>query len=141
MTDALVNVAKVLFVAALYLFLFFVARAVRGHVSSDTGRRPRRTKSAATTPALMVTSPESSRRTIEIRRPVVVGRGSQADVTLEDSFASDRHARFDITEGQLFVEDLGSTNGTIVNGETVGQRIALSRGDTVRIGGTIMEVR
>jgi pSer/pThr/pTyr-binding forkhead associated (FHA) protein len=141
MTDTLVNIAKVAFVAGLYLFLFFVARAVRGHVSAEAPAKSRRTEAPAPLLALVVTSPESNRRTIEIRRPLVVGRGANADIALEDAFASDRHARFDTTDGRLFVEDLGSTNGTIVNGEAVTRRTPLAAGDTIRIGGTIMEVR
>lgn len=138
MTDAIVNIAKVAFVAGLYLFLYFVARAIRGHVASERTRRP---DTSEHVPTLVVTKPEDRRRTIEVRRPIVVGRGARVDVTLEDAFASDSHARFDTTDGRLFVHDLGSTNGTMVNGERVTERTALTKGDAVQIGGTIMEVR
>ena len=138
MTDTIVNLTKVAFVGGLYVFLFFVARAIRGHVASD---RSRRSEAQEQVPTLVITAPDASQRTIEVRRPIVVGRAAHADITLEDAFASDRHARFDTAEGRLFVHDLGSTNGTTVNGEPVTERTALSRGDTVRIGGTKMEVR
>jgi pSer/pThr/pTyr-binding forkhead associated (FHA) protein len=138
MTDTIVNLTKVAFVGGLYVFLFFVARAIRGHVTSD---RSRRSEAPERVPTLVITAPEASARTIEVRRPIVVGRGAEADITLEDAFASDRHARFDTADGALFVHDLGSTNGTMVNGEPVSDRTVLSRGDTVRIGGTTMEVR
>lgn len=138
MSDTLVNVTKVAFVAGLYVFLFFMARAIRGHLATDRARRP---DPAESVPTLKVTAPDDAGRTIEVRRPIVVGRGANVDVTLEDAFASDRHARFDTAEGRLFVHDLGSTNGTMVNGERVTERTALSRGDAVTIGGTIMEVQ
>lgn len=138
MTDTIVNIAKVAFVTGLYVFLFFVARAIRGHVASERTRRPETPEGV---PRLVVTKPEDKRRTIEVRRPMVVGRGAQVDVTLEDAFASDRHARFDTTGGRLFVHDLGSTNGTMVNGARITERTALEEGDAVQIGGTIMEVR
>ncbi|HSM01836.1 MAG TPA: FHA domain-containing protein [Acidimicrobiia bacterium] len=138
MTDTIVNIAKVAFVAGLYIFLYWVARAIRGHVASERTRRP---EAPEHVPLLVVTRPEESKRTIEVRRPIVVGRGTQVDVTLEDAFASDRHARFDTTAGNLFVHDLGSTNGTMVNGRRVTERTALAKGDAVQIGGTIMEVR
>jgi len=138
MSDIIVNITKVVFVSGLYVFLFLVARAIRSHVASEKTRRP---ETSEQVPALVITAPPAAARTIEVRRPIVVGRGAQVDITLEDAFASDRHARFDTTAGRLFVHDLGSTNGTMVNGERVTERTALSAGDAVRIGGTIMEVR
>ena len=140
MSDTLINVSKVAFVALLYLFLFYVARAVRGQVASDSpsGRRP---EAAEPLPVLVVTAPGAEPQTIEVRKPMVVGRSAQADVTFEDAFASDQHARFDTSGGRLYVQDLGSTNGTTLNGERVTERRVLARGDMIRIGATIMEVR
>ncbi|MEX0825854.1 MAG: FHA domain-containing protein [Acidimicrobiia bacterium] len=142
MSDTIVNVSKVAFVALLYLFLFYVARAVRGHVASDSprGRRPEAAEPLPL-PVLVVTAPGTEPRTIDVRKPLVVGRSAQADVTIEDAFASDQHARFDTAGGRLYVQDLGSTNGTTLNGERVTERRVLARGDTIRIGATIMEVR
>ncbi|MEX1208247.1 MAG: FHA domain-containing protein [Acidimicrobiia bacterium] len=140
MSDTIVNVSKVAFVALLYLFLFYVARAVRGHVASDSPRT-RRPEAAEPLPVLMVTAPGTEPRTIEVRKPLVVGRSAQADVTFEDAFASDQHARFDTAGGRLYVQDLGSTNGTTLNGERVTERRVLARGDMIRIGATTMEVR
>jgi len=138
MSDTIIAITKVAFVAGLYVFLFFVARSIKGHVTAERARRP---EGADTVPILEVTAPESARRTIEVRRPIVVGRGTNVDITLDDAFASDRHARFDTAEGRLFVHDLGSTNGTMVNGDRVAERTPLSPGDAITIGGTIMEVR
>lgn len=140
MSETLVNVAKVAFVAVLYLFLFYVARGVRGHLGADT-TRTRNTEGADAPPVLVVTAPGIDQRTVEIRKPLVVGRSTQADITLEDAFASDRHARFETAGGRLFILDLGSTNGTTLNGQRLTERTALNKGDTVQIGATIMEVR
>lgn len=140
MTDTIVNVSKVAFVALLYLFLFYLARGIRGHVAGDTPQ-VRRPDAAESLPVLVVTTPGADPLIFEVRKPLVVGRGAQADITFEDAFASDRHARFDTAGGRLYVQDLGSTNGTTINGERVTDRTALSRGDTIRIGATIMEVR
>jgi hypothetical protein len=141
MTDALVNLSKVAFVALLYLFLFYVARAVRGQVASEAPRGRRPDAATESPPVLVVTAPGVDGRTIEVRKPLVVGRSPQADITFEDAFASDRHARFDTAGGRLYVQDLGSTNGTTLNGERVNARTALEKGDTIRIGATIMEVK
>jgi hypothetical protein len=64
----------------------------------------------------------------------VLGRGEQAEIRLEDPFASSRHAQIS-RQGQIFViEDLGSTNGTYLNEELLGGPQPLHPGDRVRIG-------
>jgi hypothetical protein len=69
--------------------------------------------------------------------PVTVGRGAQNDLPLdEDDFASARHARFEPRRDGVWVEDVGSTNGTFVNGRRLGKAHKLRPGDVVRIGGT-----
>ena len=65
--------------------------------------------------------------------PVVVGRSTKADIILAEDSVSRRHARLFVSGGCLFVEDLGSSNGVLVNGERVAQQ-ALSRNDVVQIG-------
>jgi hypothetical protein len=64
----------------------------------------------------------------------LLGRGDQADIRLEDGFASARHARL-VPQGDVMVlEDLGSTNGTYLNGEPVRGPQPLHAGDRIRIG-------
>lgn len=142
MSDVVVNVVRVGFLVAVYLFLFFVARAVSRHLASEPRTRP---ASPEAPPApgvtLLVTSGWSEPRVVEIRGKMVVGRSPEADVTLDDEFASGRHARFEVVEGALFVEDLGSRNGTLVNGRPAKERTRLASGDVVRIGETEMEAR
>jgi len=139
MSPLLVNLFKVLFIAVLYGFLWVVVRAVRSHLAAGTGTTERPT---STTAVLVVVEPESAAgRVIPVERPTLVGRGPGADVPFDDPFTSDRHVRFDRVEGRLVVEDLGSTNGTLVNGIPVVGRRTLDRGDVIRVGQTIMEVR
>lgn len=139
MSDLVVNVVRVGFAAALYLFLFFVARAVGRHLAGG----PRTTSRLPGPPhvALVVGIGEKEPRVVEIRRALVVGRSPEADVTLDDEFASGLHARFEVVEGTPYVEDLGSRNGTLLNGQSVLERAALALGDVVRIGETDIEVR
>jgi hypothetical protein len=69
--------------------------------------------------------------------PVTVGRGGQNDVALEgDDFASARHVRFEPRRDGVYVHDLGSTNGTYVNGVRIERMRRLTPGDVVRVGGT-----
>lgn len=70
---------------------------------------------------------------------IVVGRASDVAIVLVEEMVSRRHARFVMTESEVAVEDLGSTNGTFVNGEKI-QRSSLKEGDRVLIGTSIMKV-
>lgn len=70
---------------------------------------------------------------------VVVGRGTDADLMLLEGIVSRHHARFTLFDGVLTVEDLGSTNGSFVNGDRVRQR-RLEQGDRVLIGTSILKV-
>lgn len=70
---------------------------------------------------------------------IVVGRASDVAIVLVEEMVSRRHARFVMTESDISVEDLGSTNGTFVNGEKI-QRASLKEGDRVLIGTSIMKV-
>jgi len=77
---------------------------------------------------------------IEITESLVMGRSPSSDVTFSDSYLSSQHARFSVDNGELLVEDLGSTNGTFVNQEPVIHRTVLRRGDIVQVGGGLFEV-
>ena len=66
-----------------------------------------------------------------------IGRSSESDIVLKsDDYASGRHARLTRHGGLLYVEDMGSTNGTFVNGRKAVGATPLKHGDTVRIGST-----
>jgi hypothetical protein len=69
--------------------------------------------------------------------PLTVGRGSQNDVAIGgDEFASARHVRFEPRRDGVWVQDLGSTNGTYVNGIRIDGARRLAPGDVVRVGET-----
>jgi pSer/pThr/pTyr-binding forkhead associated (FHA) protein len=71
-----------------------------------------------------------------------VGRAVGCGVALpDDTFVSQLHARVFRRDGDLFVEDLGSTNGTYLNRKKVTAAIALRHGDQLQIGKTTLEVR
>jgi len=73
--------------------------------------------------------------------PLLIGRGNDAAIRLDDDYVSTRHARIANSGEQWFVEDLGSTNGTYVGTTRITQPTALQLGTQVRIGKTIMELR
>jgi pSer/pThr/pTyr-binding forkhead associated (FHA) protein len=73
--------------------------------------------------------------------PLLVGRGSDAQIRLDDDYVSTRHARIASSGDQWFVEDLGSTNGTYLGSQRLTQPAVLQLGSKVRIGKTILELR
>jgi FHA domain len=66
-----------------------------------------------------------------------VGRSKEADVRIDDRYASSIHARVFSREGRFYVEDMNSTNGTLLNGATLQGEAELIDGDSVQIGDTI----
>ena len=71
---------------------------------------------------------------------LVVGRASTSDLVLEDRFLSRRHSRIFRRGEELLIEDLGSRNGTLVNGQPVRQPAPLGPGDVVKISGSVLTV-
>ena len=68
------------------------------------------------------------------------GRAQDADLVLVDDYASGRHARLFPQGTRWFLEDLGSTNGTYVNGAPVTRAVPVGPGTAIRIGKTVMEL-
>jgi len=77
---------------------------------------------------------------VDIERALTIGRNAECDLRLQDTYLSGRHARFANDQGDLTIEDLGSTNGSYVNQEAVTTRVHLERGDIVQVGGVLFEV-
>jgi pSer/pThr/pTyr-binding forkhead associated (FHA) protein len=73
--------------------------------------------------------------------PLLIGRGSDAAIRLDDDYVSTRHARIAASGDQWFVEDLGSTNGTYIGSVRINQPTAIAIGTRIRIGKTILELR
>jgi hypothetical protein len=72
-------------------------------------------------------------------REVVIGRQSELDLVLAEDLVSRKHARITVRGGEVTLQDLGSTNGTFVNGERV-KKVRLSEGDRILIGGSLMKL-
>ena len=87
-----------------------------------------------TTAVVSLTSTMQSGATAEV---AVVGRGSEANIRIEDAGVSRRHAEVRREGDEVFLVDLGSTNGTTVNGRAI-ERVRLSPGDRISIGRTVL---
>ncbi|WP_370250260.1 FHA domain-containing protein [Nocardioides sp.] len=73
--------------------------------------------------------------------PILIGRGNDAQIRLDDDYVSTRHARIAASGDQWFVEDLGSTNGTYIGTVRITQPTTLTLGTQVRIGKTVLELK
>ncbi len=116
---------------------------IRGRVATDTGRQGpsvvgRAGQRPGTTHVLIVDGP-GTRHTLSTGRNVI-GRGTEADIRLPDTGVSRKHVDIVLDSGTAIAEDLGSTNGTLVNGRRI-SRQPLADGDVIRIGHSVLVYR
>jgi hypothetical protein len=136
------------FLAVLYLFLLFIARSAMKDLRRTvapapdaTGFHPAPVFADARTGAdawLVVERGGGLREgeRFDLIGGLSIGRSGEADVRIEDRYASGLHARIFSREGRSYIEDMNSTNGTLVNDATLQGEVELIDGDVVRIGDT-----
>jgi pSer/pThr/pTyr-binding forkhead associated (FHA) protein len=143
-------------IVLIFLFFLRVIRAVFVEMSPATIRKTRaerRRERAAARPArpaepkrkqlfLRIVEPSAHEgQTFELDDELTIGRSLGCGVpTPDDIYASTLHARLFRQKDQLWVEDLGSTNGTYVNSERISQAQRLGKGDVLQAGSTVFEV-
>lgn len=150
---------KYLFLVVLYLFFIRVIRAVW------TELREPQASSVAAAPAVVPAAAETKRKRrgggkngrvqrlrvdqpperagewFDLGEELTVGRAPSCGVSLpEDTFVSQVHARVFRRDDGFWIEDLGSTNGTFLNDAKVSAPVALSNGDRLKVGRTVMEL-
>ena len=134
MIDLILFAGRVLLVVLLYIFLFSVMRTGIGLVR---GQR----KDGAIWSVDVEKGVKSFRGLhVDILGPVVIGRSPSSDIVIDEPYVSASHARFTIQGPALVLEDLGSTNGTMVNGHIIEQPVTLRDTDEVQVGDVIMRV-
>jgi FHA domain len=139
---------KIAFLVLLYLLIWRIVRSVsrdmRRQPSQESFIMPPSASAAAGPPAagakLVVHESPVLEKGAEYdldSAPITVGRAGQNDLALDgDEFASARHVRFEPRHDGVWVQDLGSTNGTYVNGVRLEGARKLAPGDVVRVGET-----
>jgi pSer/pThr/pTyr-binding forkhead associated (FHA) protein len=116
------------------------ARAAAGGGKPARQKKPPKRRGSPT--QVVVTSGTNDGATASLdHAPILIGRGPDAAIRLEDDYVSTRHARIAASGDQWFVEDLGSTNGTYIGTVRITQPTTITLGTQVRIGKTILELR
>jgi pSer/pThr/pTyr-binding forkhead associated (FHA) protein len=146
-TEPIAVALKFGFLAVLYLFLFWVSRSALRELRRTTAPAPEATGlhavgpggRAAATDAFLVAVrggglPPGER--YDLFGGLSIGRSTEADVRIEDRFASAIHARLYSRGASYYVEDMSSTNGTFLNGGQLSGEAELSDLDEVKIGDT-----
>ena len=157
MPEPVLTVLKFCFLALVYLFLFRIVRTVLAELRPSKIPVPaalvpdsvlptapaagRRERGGRQWELVIVAPPERVGETYAVDQELTVGRGAGCAVVLrDDTFVSQVHARVFTRGSDPYVEDLGSTNGTLLNGEALLEPTRLRRGDRVQFGETVMEL-
>jgi pSer/pThr/pTyr-binding forkhead associated (FHA) protein len=135
--------------ALLFLFVWRSMRWVVRGLNVDQGPPPASRGSSArpgvTVPlaaTLTVFPPDGAKpRSVRIDASTTIGRAPECELRIDDTYASQQHARVFGKGGSWYVEDLGSTNGTFVNEQRLAAPAMLTPGDKIRVGTTVVELR
>jgi hypothetical protein len=143
-TDPVAVLLKLAFIGVLYLFLLWIARSSLKDLSRpanlpfrDDGDRPSAQELALR--SLLVAVSGGGLRAgsaFDVDGSLTIGRSPQMDIQIDDPFASGRHARIYERGGLFYLEDMGSTNGTYLNGQRLATHELLHAEDRIRIGDT-----
>jgi hypothetical protein len=114
---------------------------VPGPVHGNVAIAPPAPEAAAPVRLVVVEGPQRGTTIPLGASAVVLGRATSCTLPIGDDYASGRHARIFPHEGSWWVEDLGSTNGTFVDGERIDGPTALTPGRPVRVGQTVVELQ
>jgi hypothetical protein len=160
MSELTLTVIKIGFLAVLWLFVITALSIMRSDIFAGTqvtkrggraavpkaSRQPRPQRPAkprrGVPSKLVVTQGALAGTTVSLSgAPVLIGRAPDSTLVLTDDYASTRHARVFPQEGDWFVEDLGSTNGTYLDRSKVTGPTQVPLGVPIRIGKTVLELR
>lgn len=157
MSELTLFLIRVAFLAILWIFVLSAISVIRSDMfgarvpetarggAPTTGRKsngkPRKPRRGAPTHLVVVEGENPGTRAELTDAPLLIGRGSDAAIKLDDDYVSTRHARVAASGDEWFVEDLGSTNGTYVGPVRITQPTTIGLGVQVRVGKTILELR
>ncbi|MGI8775773.1 MAG: FHA domain-containing protein FhaB/FipA [Actinomycetota bacterium] len=147
------DLLKYVFLAVLYIFMARAVRAVWAELrpvqpqtvapgrSRSTTRSSGRKSKKGPKRADVVEGGSLKGKSFVLDGELLLGRAERCNVVLDDTYASQIHARIFSRGDTWVVEDMGSTNGTYLNRQKVTSPTELSRGDRIKIGKTVLEMR
>ena len=160
MSELTLTLVKLGFLVVLWLFVLSAVSVIRSDIfgakapaaarqrtpktSKPRGQKPSRSRKPprGNPSALHVISGANQGQSVPLGDgPILLGRGTDAAIRLDDDYVSTRHARFATNGEQWFIEDLGSTNGTYIGSQRVTTPVPVGLGIQVRIGKTVVELR
>jgi pSer/pThr/pTyr-binding forkhead associated (FHA) protein len=154
MSELTLLLIKIGFLALLWVFVLSAVSVIRTDLFGERvqagGAKPPRASKPPKSPRrrrgdptqLVVTDgPNVGVAVVLEELPILIGRGADATIRLDDDYVSTRHARFVPQGREWYVEDLGSTNGTYIGSQRLSSPILVSVGTPVRIGKTVVELR
>jgi pSer/pThr/pTyr-binding forkhead associated (FHA) protein len=143
MNDPVAALLKLAFIGVLYLFLLWIARSALKDLARPVGARvapdDRASAQELAHRSVLVAEGGGGLRAgsaFELDNSATIGRSPAVEIQIDDPFASGRHARIYERGGLFYLEDMGSTNGTFLNGEAVRSQELLRVEDNIRIGDT-----
>jgi pSer/pThr/pTyr-binding forkhead associated (FHA) protein len=117
------------------------ANQAGGKRSREPKPKPARKRRGAPT-KLVITEGSNAGETVPLSgEAIMLGRGGDSTIRLDDDYVSTRHARFVTNGEEWFIEDMGSTNGTYIGNTRVTRATAITPGTAVRLGKTVVELR
>jgi predicted component of type VI protein secretion system len=125
---------RIAFLVLLYLFLIRVFTSLQRSLTTESAVAARPTGLAHLVVQRTVRGAARVGDRLPLRAINALGRDAGNDIVINDEAASAKHALVEFAEGEWWVEDAGSTNGTMVNGEVVRSRERLHYGDELAIG-------
>jgi pSer/pThr/pTyr-binding forkhead associated (FHA) protein len=133
------DLLKYVFLALIFWFLLRAVRVMYLEVAGTKGSRQTVSQVASTKPPdrVTVTAPDAEKdRVFSLEDELIVGRDDKCQIVITDNYASQIHARIFRKDGKVWLEDMGSTNGTYLNRRKVTSPHPVNRGDRGRIGKT-----
>ncbi len=158
MDELTLTLIKIGFLALLWLFVLSSVSVIKSDMfgervdasrlaTAKAGKPPkpvkpsRRQRSNAPT-RLVISEGANAGITVPLSaQPILLGRGADATIRLDDDYVSTRHARFVPHGDDWYIEDLGSTNGTYLGHQRVTAPTPIGAGTAIRIGKTVLELR
>jgi pSer/pThr/pTyr-binding forkhead associated (FHA) protein len=146
--DEVLLVLKIAFLVLLYVFIWRIVRTAsrdlripqESFILAPSGPRVQPSRPGPRTGRLVVVKSPDLEEGLDYAlnsAQLTIGRGRQNDIAIStDEYASARHARFEPRQDGVWVQDLGSTNGTYLNGARLDRPRRLTRGDIVGVGET-----